>query len=248
MIYLVEAEVHAPLEQGAVVLLLLEIVQNKINRLRNDALTVDVDILKHAHRVGLARSRLPVNKVCTIVAIEYVHHEWLACSLEDLRLAASFVEHVVEREVFGRLLRYAQFYNLRIRSIVKSAFPLLAWLVWGTRIKNTIFKLTTKWRPDSHEHLHIFCGSASVQIGLAVRWINVMVTDGDRVLMNTRNVIPVVLRPAIFMIDSRCIARRGNRAVKRRPVHIRRRLMMHLNFQNYSKFPKSKSMKYLYYN
>ena len=69
LVNLIKAQMYLPFQQGASSLLLLQDPQNVVNALRNDSLTIDINVIEDAHRVRLACACLAIDEVGAVVAV-----------------------------------------------------------------------------------------------------------------------------------------------------------------------------------
>ena len=129
-------------------------LQDEVHRLRDDALTLRVDVLQHAHRVGLPGACLAVDEVSSIVPIQDVVAQRQTSRLKDLVLVGRVLEYAVEAEVFWTL------FGDHKREVVvvswEGALPLGLRRLSTSGVENFVVDLVLEGRPDPDEDLHIF--------------------------------------------------------------------------------------------
>lgn len=84
-----------------------------------------VDVVQHAHGVGLAGARLAVDEVSTIVAIEHVADQRYAGFVEDGLLVHLLIIDPVKRVDPPLLLGQREFNKLVVLVVGEGALPLV---------------------------------------------------------------------------------------------------------------------------
>lgn len=105
LVNLKKADVNLPLSVRPLNILFFDKVENEVEALRNDALTLSLDLVEDSHSVSLTGSCLPVHKVNSVVAFKNVANELKGRLFKQLMLLRVLFEDMVELEFFGMLLR-----------------------------------------------------------------------------------------------------------------------------------------------
>lgn len=159
LIDLVKAQMNFPLKQRSCVLLLLEYFKNAINRLRNNSLTVDINIVEHSHGVCLTCSCLSIDKVRPIVPIQDIVNQRQASSSEDLFLVNTVIEDLIELVLPWSFFWHHQFDELGILLSCERALPLHISILGALSdgwVKDNVLHLMLKRWPDTDEDLDVF--------------------------------------------------------------------------------------------
>ena len=143
-----------PFQKYASIFLILKKIQNKINRLRYNTKISFFDSIENPHCMCFASSSLPINKVRSIIAIQYVDNKWFAGHLKNFYLPSVFIENLIKFEVSRYFFRNFELYKLFIIWISKCALPNI-WIL-GCGIEHRVILFFIEWGSYSYKHLHIF--------------------------------------------------------------------------------------------
>lgn len=159
LVYLIEREVHLPVEQRGFGLqpLLLEEAEDEVERGRDDALGVGADLVEHAHGVRLACACLTIDEIAPMVAIQHVENQGQGALLEDLALGGLLSEDLAVLEIsLGALLVVMKSDPARLGHLHTAPQRVVGVSLWGGVVeggRHVFINLVGEGGPDPHEYL-----------------------------------------------------------------------------------------------